>query len=783
MAFAQCYPDWVCSPTYNNLCGGYYQQPPYPYPNLNLKQENQLPFELSADKMEMQAQGYSHFEGQVNIAQGNKRLQSDRVSLLREDNTIKNIQAYGNLLFTQPDIRIESTAGWWDPISQYLRLDNINYRYYPRHARGQAKQVEICDNDKLILRQGTYTTCAPYTNTWELSAQKLYLNKNTGRGTGRDIWFKIKDVPVFYVPYLNFPIDSKRHSGFLAPRASSTSNSGFEIALPFYLNLAPNYDYMLIPRFLSERGVDFQNYFRYLTPQSEGSIQINFLPNDKTYPEDKPTSRFLFNIEHDHRFAKNYRGDIDFTYVGDNNYFVDLEQDINSAAITKLLQQFGLYYSSIHWEHLLRLQQYQVLHPTDGPINRDDYQRKPQWAFHALYPKIRGGFTVELDGEFTHFTHNKNPINGNPLTIGQRYQLRPGLSLPIERPAGFFTPRVQLDFLQDDLQLSDIDEALHKPNHLSRVIPLFDIHAGLVYEKNYKFCNRAYKQTLEPLLYYLYVPYFNQDNYPNFDSGNINFSYYQQFRDNRFSGRDRVGDANQLTVALTSRFYNPENEELVRINTGQILYFSDRKVVLNEFFHDYCLTTGYSDLVMNIDIYPNKKWSFSAGIEWNPDSQETDKSFVTFQYLPGPGRVLNFDYYWMRCDPAQIHHPFYHNKRALEQIDASFTWPLYRTQLNLLGQLHYDWQEQRIVTMLAGIEHQSCCVAYQLVGSRYLKPNDGISPTTYEHGVFFQIMFKGLTTLSLAQPDQKLATAIAGYTPFSQKIRMQQRSSLLGPAL
>lgn len=771
LGFTKNNSDWVCVPTHNNLCGGYYQQPPYPYPLISPQEEAQLPFELSADETQMHLQGLSRFEGNVTVTHGNKRLRADKILLLRQETEVKNIQAYSNLVFTQPDIRIEGATGFWDVSNQFLTLNNIDYRYYPRHARGHAKKVELCQNNQLILTKGTYTTCAPCSNTWELSAQKLSLNKKTGRGQGQNMIFKVKDIPVFYWPYLDFPIDSKRHSGFLAPRASSTSNSGFEIALPFYWNIAPNYDYMLIPRFLSERGVDFQNYFRYLTPNASGGIQVNFLPNDKTYPQANPTSRFLLNIEHDHRFAKNWAGDIDFTYVGDNNYFVDLGQDINNAGITKLLQQVGLYYSTINWDHMLRLQQYQVLHPAGGPINRDDYRRQPQWAFHALYPQILGGLTTELDGEFTHFTHNKNPIDGNPLTIGQRYQLRPGLSLPIENPAGFFTPRIQLDFLQDNLNLSDADQALNKPSQLSRMIPLFDINAGLIFEKNYKSNQRSYRQTIEPLLYYLYVPYVNQNNYPNFDSGNINFSYYQEFRDNRFSGRDRVGDTNQLTTALTSRFYNANNEELIRINTGEIFYFADRKVTLDDPFHRP-LTNAHSDLVANIGIYPNQNWSFSAGIEWNPDLKETNKSFVSFQYLPGIGKVINLDYYWMKCDPAQIHQQI-GTRRALEQTDASFTWPL-STKLSLLGQLHYDWQEKRIVTMLAGIEHQSCCIAYQLVGSRYLKPNDGFSPATYENGLFFQIMFKGLTTLSLARADQTLATAIAGYTPFSKKIRRQQ---------
>lgn len=767
--------DWVCVPTNNNLCGGYYQQPPYPYPCITPQEEAKLPFELSADKTQMHLQGLSSFEGEVSITHGNKRLQADKMLLLREDNEIKNVQAYSNLTLTQPDIRIEGSAGFWDPVNQFFSLDNIDYRYYPRHARGQAKKAVLCGNDTLILTKGTYTTCAPCSNTWELSAKEISLNKKTGRGYGKNMLFKIKDVPVFYLPYLDFPIDSKRHSGFLAPRASSTSNSGFEIALPFYWNMAPNYDYTLVPRYLSERGVDFQNYFRYLTPHSNGEIQINFLPNDKTYPKDHPTSRFLFNIEHNHRFAKNWRGDIDFTYVGDNNYFIDLEQDINNAGITKLLQQVGLYYSSLHWDHMLRLEQYQVLHPAGGPINRDDYRRQPQWAFHALYPQQIGGLTAELDGEFTNFTHNKNPINGNPLTIGQRYQLRPGVSLPIERRAGFFTPRIQLDFLQDDLQLSDADQALNKPDHLSRMIPLFDINTGMVFEKHYKNKQKYYRQTIEPLLYYLYVPYVNQNNYPNFDSGNLHFSYYQEFRDNRFSGRDRVGDTNQLTTAVTSRFYNANNEELIRINAGEVFYFTNRKVTLYEPFHHPDLNSSHSDFALNIGIYPNPHWSFTAGIESDSNFKETSKSFFSFQYIPGIGKVFNLDYYWMKCDPNHIHNEI-GIRRPLEQTDASFTWPVSR-KLSLLGQLHYDWQEKRVVTMLAGIEHQSCCIAYQLVGSRYLKPNDGFSPATYENGLFFQIMFKGLTTLSLARPDQKLATAIAGYTPFSKKLRKQSLMS------
>lgn len=768
ISLAQNNSDWVISHTYDNLCGGYYQQPLYPYPGITKEAEANLPFELSADSAQIYAEGLSRLEGNVNITQGNKRFQADNMLLLRKNEAIQKIEAHSNLILTQPDVRVEANSGFWDPQNNVFNLESIDYRYYPRQARGRAKKVMLSPS-KIILYNGTYTTCAPCTNTWELSAQKLTLNKDSGRGQGCNMLFKIKDVPVFYWPYLDFPIDAKRHSGFLAPRASSTSNSGFELALPFYWNIAPNFDYMIIPRILSERGVDFQNQFRYLTPNSVGHIHFNFLPHDKTYPVEK-LNRIKLDIQHEHRFFKNWKGNIDFNYVGDNNYFVDLEQDIDNASITKLLQQVALSYSSLHWDHVFQLEKYQILYPLDGPIYKDDYHREPQWAFHALYPQQAYGLTFELDGAFTHFTHHTNPIDGHPVTIGQRYQARPGISLPLETPYSYFKPRVQLDYLRDDLQLSEFDEAFHKPSHLSRIIPLIDINTGLVFEKPYRY---GYWQTIEPKLYYLYVPYVNQNDYPNFDSGNIDFSFEQQFRDNRFSGRDRVGDTNQITTALTSRFYNAYNEELIRLNIGEIFYFADRKTTLYPtHFLPKSLRRTHSDLVINLDIYPNKNWSFSSGIEWDPQTTDTNKAFVSFQYLPGIGKVINLDYYWMKCDPGQpltlagTHH-------ALEQIDASFTWPLYR-KLSLLGQAHYDFQENRMVTMLGGLEYQSCCLAYQLVGSRYLKPNNGLVEPVYEHGIFFQIMFKGLTTLSFSGADRHLATAIPGYVPFAKKIRGQE---------
>ncbi|HRE31448.1 MAG TPA: LPS assembly protein LptD, partial [Candidatus Berkiella sp.] len=513
--------------------------------------------------------------------------------------------ADGHIHYTSPGLNIWGQHAEYLHADQLFSLEGTSYRWYARHARGHAKHITV-QKDEINLYDATYTTCAPTQNTWELSAKRLTFFPKTGRAVVNHIRFDLNEFPIFYFPYFNYPIDNKRHSGFLFPSYGATSNSGNEIIIPYYWNIAPNYDAVFAGRWLSERGTEAQTKLRYLFGFGEGTLQWHFLPHDRKYsnfskvnrisppgglPNSDPRilgldgsdSRYAVNYRHTSQFGYHWQLNMIFDQVSDDNYFVDLGNDIQTASTVQLPQQANLSYYGEHWTHTFNIEEYQVLQPLSKPINEEIYKRQPQWIFQAVYPEQWLNLTYGLAGETVNFAHKPNLLTRAPVTTGQRLHLRPSLSLPIEGSYFFITPRYQLDWLQ---YLLDLDyEANQKglPHHPSRTIPLYNVDSGLFFERSFVYQEALFKQTLEPRLYYLYVPYRNQSFYPNFDSGINNFSYSQLFRDNRFSGHDRISDANQISVSLTSRLLPQEGgRELFRGSIGQIFYFQKRRVSLCE---------------------------------------------------------------------------------------------------------------------------------------------------------------------------------------------------------
>ncbi len=450
--------------------------------------------------------------------------------------------------------------------------------------------------------------------------------------------------------------------------------------------------------------------------------------------------------------------DVHFTYVGDDNYFYDLENDLNSASSTKLLQEATLYYQSAHWTHQLRAQRYQLLHPLLGPVTEEDYARLPQWSFNGYYPNV-GGATFTLDGEWTQFEH---PLRG--FREGHRIHLRPGASMPMRTFGSFLVPRFQLDGLFYQL---DNNQSLEKEGQLSRIIPIVDVDSGLIFDKYYPCGGRL---TLEPRLYYLFVPLKDQDEFPNFDTNLLDFGYSQLFRNNRFSGRDRLGDANQLTASVTSRWLNRLGQEKIRMSVGEIFYFRDRRVqvcapgstcTMPEAMDDH-----FSSIIADVSYHLTPTWQYEAGLEFDPNRASVDKGYAGLRFSNAYNQLFNLNYYWMRQDPYNQALSFFDT--PLHQADASFVWPLGK-RIDVLAQARYDIEQRRFIELLGGFEYDSCCLAFQLVGTRTLRPNDGLSPTEYANGIFFQVMFKGLSSFGTSSVNQTLHQSIPNYRDFSRR--------------
>lgn len=789
--------DWIPEPASESLCEGHYAFTPETF-SFRPEELSSLPMEISADESEFTFEGASKLKGNVTLRQGDRFLRADDVLIKRSPITHEwdELIANGHIHFYTPGANIWGDLAIYSHVNKTFHIENTEYRWYAKQARGKAKSIDVDEAAKMCLKKANYTTCSPLSDTWVLSAEDITLYPKRGRATAKHIRLDVFDVPIFYLPYFNYPIDNKRHSGFLFPSYGSTSNSGYEFSIPYYWNIAPNYDLTLDAHWLSERGADLHTKFRYLFEHGEGIAQWYFLPHDRKYgafcqanllsPPDGLSpfdprivalnggdTRSAVIYRHKSQLSDRWQFNIIFDYVSDDNYFVDLGNDIYTASTIHLPQKANLTYYGNNWLHYFNVEEYQVLEPLAKPINDEIYKRQPQWLFKALYPDQFLNFTFALDGEAVSFAHRPDINTLAPVTTGQRFHLRPSISYPLQDMWYFFTPRLQVDWLAYNLDLGEFAQLADLPQTPARTIPLYDIDGGLIYERELYYKKYEFTQTLEPRAYYLYVPYRNQDFYPNFDSGIINFSYSQLFRDNRFSGRDRVGDTNQLTLSLTSRLIPMGGgQEWLRASIGEIFFFENRRVFLCEeennaivcvISEDPSPTADQSNLIGQVDFHPHPQWSGGVYWEWNPSNQQTEQAAINAQFNPSPQKIINFNYYWQRQDFAQLN-PVTMTMGSLNQAEISVFWPI-TLHWQLLTRWHYNLVQHQTIELLGGLEYNGCCMAFQLVGSRYLQSGNFFYPDPFATGVFAQVVFKGLSAIGLNNPDAKLKQKIPGYIP------------------
>ncbi len=789
------YPDWQPNP--DALCHGYYVLPEMP---LVLDQS----ISINANESSFDPNGVSTASGAVTLFYQDKKIsgQEAKIYLNQTTKKVETIHAYGAIEFIDPNFRVWGSSIDINIPEHSFKLDNINYRLYDRQARGTARSAVLSTDGIADLTQASYTTCAPHRTTWELSAQTIHLNRKKGWGKSKHTTVKLYDIPVFYSPHLSFPIDARRKTGFTFPKFASTARSGYGFSFPLYLNLAPNYDLTLTPRILTKRSPELQTEFRYLTSLGEGSLLANILPNDETYRHfrreqllkthnlpltdprilglEKGNHRVAFSYHHHSNINPHFSGDINYDYVSDDNYFADLGNDLNTASTTHVLQQGKLNYQGTHWHHNWTVQTIQTLYPIDGPTNLVPYKLQPKWNYTAHYPFIWRHLSLDFNGDITRFTHDKDPVTGEIFTEGERLQMNPMVSFPLHQPWGFIIPKVKLDLTSYQLKIGTFEDDTHKPKHPLRTIPMYSVDSGLNFDRHLIYRHQQMTQTFEPRLLYLYVPFRDQSLYPNFDSGLINFSYFQLFRDNRFSGLDRVGDSNQLTLALQTRLLNATGKELVKLGVGEIFYFKKRQVTLCDSrtlkdcsdIEDPSLSKNFSDLIGKLDVYFNNRWSAYGALEHDPSRNITNKAGLSLHYQNDNRTLYNIGYYWIRVDPAESNYQT-NAYQSLRQADLSFSKPLTK-HWGTLGSAHYDFVSNHMMRVSGGLEYNSCCVAWQFVMSRYYRPTEITGNTQYSNSFMLQITLKGLSNLSPLGKQHKLSQEIFGYQPFQSNQNWQK---------
>jgi len=667
---------------------------------------------LSADEANLNKTGVSSFSGNVKINRADQRLKADKLDYNRDTEIM---DASGNVELQDNNILIVGDKARIDLGADKTRVNDAEFNLYTRHGRGTARKLRRNGNTNVTKLDDTvYTTCNAGNDDWYLNADYIKLDQESGVGTARNVSVNFKGIPFFYSPFLTFPIDDRRKSGFLTPTIGSSDESGTEISAPYYWNIAPNRDATITPRILSKRGVQLGGEYRYLNGLNNGVLNAELLPDDDVFNDD----RYLFSYKSTSRPSSRWNITTDLNYVSDDEYFEDLGTDISLTSQINLEQRIDARYSGDFWSFTGRVQGFDTLNDTDGP-----YKRLPQLLLSGSLPNQHFGLTYGLRAEAVYFDRSNS-------ATGSRLDVEPSVSLPWQNSYAFATPRVALRHTR--YSLSNVDSRID--DSPTRTLPIFTLDTGLLFERDTSFGGSQLTQTLEPRLFYVNIPERNQDNLivneqgedVVFDSGAFDLSFAQLFRANRFTGADRVGDANQLTSAITTRFVdNASGLERASFSLGQITYFDDREVSLPGQVDD---DDDNSDLIAEVSARITRNLSTRADIIWDPSDSETQEGAFSLRYQSDDKRIVNLSYRFQ--------------DQVIEQTDLAASWPL-SNQWNAVGRWNYALDRDRTIDAFAGVEYESCCYIFRVVARQFI--ND-LDQDNENFALLFQLELKGLTS-------------------------------------
>lgn len=718
---------------------------------------------VTADHMDGQMQDKLKASGDVVVIRDNQTLEADWLDYYQQQNRIK---AGNHFRLTRAkDVVTGTTLDYWmdehtgsaqQPFFQMGSPDTQNKAGSNNRSlaktgiafRGDGSEVQFTGPDQYRLINSRVNSCVVGDDSWYLKSSTLDLNYTTNIGVARNARLEFQGVPILYTPWIDFPLDGSRKSGLLTPTFRSGS-SGFDLALPYYWNIAPNYDATITPHINLKHGTMLAGEFRYLEPDFSGSIYTEQLRNDKL----THTDRYAWYATHKQTVVPGLTFGYDYNYVSDVNYFTDFGDRTLSATNVNLMRQAWVNYTT-SWQGgsvntMLRAQRYQTLEDPIIPADQP-YARLPQISLTANQ-KLPDGFSFNLQGDLTRFSHPT-------LQTGDRVVAYPSVSWAFERSWGFIKPKFGVNYTS--YSLNALGSATTPGSNITRTLPIFSTDSGLYFERDANFRGSDYVETLEPRLFYVYIPAKDQSNIPNFDSSENDFNFAQLFSENRFSGWDRINAANQLTAALTSRLISSETGiERLRVMLGQRYYFKNEDTAL--YGNQITLQNNSKGLLGSLGGDLTRAWRLDSTYEYNQDLSKTQRYNLQVRYNPEPGKTVSLRYRYGRYE--QIGDTTQYG--PLRQIDFGVQWPIAR-QWYAVARENYSLIDNKPLEHLLGVEYNDGCWTARAVVKRDASLATTITSATTHTGVFFQLELRGLGGLG-SNPTSELKLAIPGYSNIS----------------
>ena len=659
----------------------------------------------------LRASEFNAGDTQLAEARGNVDLrhadQSLTTEVLRYDPETETITMPGAVQYEDSVLYISGASGHYNFLTESGRFIDVNYGLVGSSANGSADEVLIDSGNHSVLRQLRFTTCPGDNPEWVLTADELELNFDQGIGTAKGAKLKFFDIPILYLPYLSFPIDDRRKSGFLYPFISTANDTGFEFSFPYYWNIASNQDATITPRYFTERGAMLTAEYRFMTRLTSGAVNFDYLPSDKK----TRALRYHYRFNHNARLSRRWGSRVLVDRVSDDQFFQDFSNSLAAASRQYLRSKAGVTGSGRYWTFSAIADVFQVVDESVSAFNAP-YSRLPRLAFDLDRPLGKLGIRLQLDTELVYFDRDVG-------TTGSRFDIYPRIEWNIGTSWGYMRPSVGYRYT------SYVLDRHGQPGETSpdRGTEIISFDSGLFMEK---YRDNGMVQTLEPRLFYLYVPYKNQNELPDFDSAPFTFGFSQLFHSNRFTGADRQSDANQLTIALSTRSIRQSNgDELWSLSFGQIVYFENQRVMP---VRGEPLDDSASPFIAEFILHPTRQLSGRVGAQWDWQNSKIDVAMLGVTHKAANGRYLGAEYRFRRD--------------RLDQFDVRYYQPI-NERWSVLARANYSLQDSDLLAAEAGFEYDSCCWALRVVAKRFLRNRGG----DHRDAVYVQLLLKGLTNI------------------------------------
>ncbi|CDZ84963.1 organic solvent tolerance protein precursor [Citrobacter koseri] len=715
---------------------------------------NELPVTINADHAKGNYPDDAVFTGNVDINQGNSRLQADEVQLHQKEapgqpEPVRTVDALGNVHYDDNQVILKGPKGWANLNTKDTNVWEGDYQMVGRQGRGKADLMkQRGENRYTILENGSFTSCLPGSDTWSVVGSEVIHDREEQVA---EIWnarFKLGPVPVFYSPYLQLPVGDKRRSGFLIPNAKYTTKNYFEFYLPYYWNIAPNMDATITPHYMHRRGgVMWENEFRYLSQAGAGLMEFDYLNSDRVYDDDHPNDsnsrRWLFYWRHSGVMDQVWRFNVDYTKVSDSSYFNDFDNKYGSSTDGYATQKFSVGYAVQNFDATVSTKQFQVF----SAQNTSSYSAEPQLDVN-FYQNDVGPFDTRIYGQAVKFVNTRDN-----MPEATRVHLEPTINLPLSNQWGSINTEAKLlatHYQQTNLDWYNSRNSTKLDDSANRVMPQFKVDGRMVFERDMNMLAPGYTQTLEPRAQYLYVPYRDQSKIYNYDSSLLQSDYSGLFRDRTYGGLDRIASANQVTTGVTSRIYDDAAIERFNVSVGQIYYFTESRTGDDNITWENDDKTG--SLVWAGDTYwrISDRWGLRSGIQYDTRLDSVATSSSTIEYRRDENRLLQLNYRYASAEYIQATLPSYSTaeqyKNGISQVGGVASWPI-ADRWSIVGAYYFDTNVNKPADQMLGVQYNSCCYAIRFGYERKLNGWDNDKEhAVYDNVIGFNIELRGLSS-------------------------------------